>query len=182
MATRWGAIFPLRWLREYQMRFFPADLVAGITLAAYAVPVSMAYAGLAGCSPPRASTLHLRRLRLLPPGHLTPVRRRPHLRHRHAHRGVAAATAGGTRTSSPRWPRARPSSRPSCASSPGSSASTSSSTSSPRRTSWASRRAPAWPSPLSQMPKVLGVPGGATISSSGCGPWRARSPHPTCGY
>ena len=49
---RWGALFPpLRWLPEYRLGFFPADLVAGVTLAAYAVPVSMAYAGLAGLPP-----------------------------------------------------------------------------------------------------------------------------------
>lgn len=47
-----GAVLPpLRWLREYKARFFGADLVAGVTLAAYGVPVSMAYAGLAGLPP-----------------------------------------------------------------------------------------------------------------------------------
>ena len=33
------------------MQWLPADLVAGITLAAYAIPVSLAYAGLAGLPP-----------------------------------------------------------------------------------------------------------------------------------
>lgn len=42
---------PARWLAEYQPRNLPADLVAGITLAAYAIPVSLAYAGLAGLPP-----------------------------------------------------------------------------------------------------------------------------------
>jgi SulP family sulfate permease len=39
------------WLVSYQPRWFKADLVAGVTLAAYAVPVSMAYATLAGLPP-----------------------------------------------------------------------------------------------------------------------------------
>lgn len=48
----WTAIFPpARWLAAYQARWLPADLVAGITLAAYAIPVSLAYAGLAGLPP-----------------------------------------------------------------------------------------------------------------------------------
>jgi sulfate permease, SulP family len=42
---------PARWLREYQPSFLPGDVVAGITLAAYAIPVSLAYAGLAGLPP-----------------------------------------------------------------------------------------------------------------------------------
>jgi high affinity sulfate transporter 1 len=48
----WGRFFPpLAWLREYKASHLPADMVAGVTLAAYAVPVSMAYAGLAGVPP-----------------------------------------------------------------------------------------------------------------------------------
>jgi SulP family sulfate permease len=39
------------WLPNYQRSWFSADLVAGITLAAYAVPVSLAYASLAGVPP-----------------------------------------------------------------------------------------------------------------------------------
>lgn len=39
------------WLRAYEPRWLAADLVAGITLAAYAIPVSLAYAGLAGLPP-----------------------------------------------------------------------------------------------------------------------------------
>ena len=42
---------PLRWLKGYQPRWLTGDLVAGVTLAAYAVPVSLAYAGLAGLPP-----------------------------------------------------------------------------------------------------------------------------------
>jgi high affinity sulfate transporter 1 len=42
---------PFRWLSEYQAAWLSHDLVAGITLAAYAIPVSLAYAGLAGLPP-----------------------------------------------------------------------------------------------------------------------------------
>ena len=35
---------PLQWLANYQRQWLRSDLVAGITLAAYAIPVSMAYA------------------------------------------------------------------------------------------------------------------------------------------
>jgi len=42
---------PARWLAEYRAAWLPGDLVAGITLAAYAIPVSLAYAGLAGLPP-----------------------------------------------------------------------------------------------------------------------------------
>jgi sulfate permease, SulP family len=40
-----------RWLPQYQPAWLRFDVVAGITLAAYAVPVSLAYAGLAGLPP-----------------------------------------------------------------------------------------------------------------------------------
>ena len=40
-----------KWLREYRLSDLPSDAVAGITLAAYAIPVSLAYAGLAGLPP-----------------------------------------------------------------------------------------------------------------------------------
>ncbi len=40
-----------RWLAGYEPRWVGSDLVAGITLAAYAVPVSLAYAALAGLPP-----------------------------------------------------------------------------------------------------------------------------------
>ena len=42
---------PLNWLRTYQLPWLGADLTAGVTLAAYAVPVALAYATLAGLPP-----------------------------------------------------------------------------------------------------------------------------------
>jgi high affinity sulfate transporter 1 len=42
---------PSSWLRSYRLDFLPHDVVAGITLAAYAIPVSLAYAALAGLPP-----------------------------------------------------------------------------------------------------------------------------------
>lgn len=42
---------PTRWLADYQAAWLPSDVIAGITLAAYAIPVSLAYAGLAGLPP-----------------------------------------------------------------------------------------------------------------------------------
>jgi sulfate permease, SulP family len=42
---------PARWLAEYSPAWLPGDIVAGVTLAAYAIPVSLAYAGLAGLPP-----------------------------------------------------------------------------------------------------------------------------------
>jgi high affinity sulfate transporter 1 len=42
---------PARWLAQYQVSWLPHDVVAGVTLAAYAIPVSLAYAGLAGLPP-----------------------------------------------------------------------------------------------------------------------------------
>jgi SulP family sulfate permease len=42
---------PSRRLAEYQPSWLPGDIVAGVTLAAYAIPVSLAYAGLAGLPP-----------------------------------------------------------------------------------------------------------------------------------
>jgi SulP family sulfate permease len=39
------------WLRGYEASWLGADLLAGVTLAAYAIPVSLAYAGLAGLPP-----------------------------------------------------------------------------------------------------------------------------------
>ncbi|MCF8381189.1 MAG: bifunctional SulP family inorganic anion transporter/carbonic anhydrase [Bacteroidales bacterium] len=41
----------LLWLREYRLNFFGKDVVSGLTLAAYAIPVSLAYATLAGLPP-----------------------------------------------------------------------------------------------------------------------------------
>jgi SulP family sulfate permease len=42
---------PTQWLAEYSAAWLSADFVAGVTLAAYAIPVSLAYAGLAGLPP-----------------------------------------------------------------------------------------------------------------------------------
>lgn len=42
---------PARWLGEYRAAWLPGDAVAGVTLAAYAIPVSLAYASLAGLPP-----------------------------------------------------------------------------------------------------------------------------------
>jgi SulP family sulfate permease len=48
----WRSLFPpARWLPEYEAGWLGPDLIAGITLAAYAIPVSLAYAGLAGLPP-----------------------------------------------------------------------------------------------------------------------------------
>ena len=50
--TAWLWWFPpARWLAEYSAAWLSGDIVAGITLAAYAIPVSLAYAGLAGLPP-----------------------------------------------------------------------------------------------------------------------------------
>jgi high affinity sulfate transporter 1 len=51
-ASRWKAIFPpSQWVPAYQASWLKDDLFAGITLAAYAVPVALAYAALAGLPP-----------------------------------------------------------------------------------------------------------------------------------
>lgn len=42
---------PARWLGAYRGDWLSADLIAGVTLAAYAIPVSLAYAALAGLPP-----------------------------------------------------------------------------------------------------------------------------------
>jgi len=51
-VSRWKAIFPpAQWAPTYQARWLKDDLFAGITLAAYAIPVALAYATLAGLPP-----------------------------------------------------------------------------------------------------------------------------------
>src|SRR5689334_15029928 len=50
-AFRTSYFLPAAWLANYQSGWLPHDLVAGITLAAYAIPVSLAYAALAGLPP-----------------------------------------------------------------------------------------------------------------------------------
>lgn len=48
----WKNIFPsLLWIKGYSFQYFGKDAVSGLTLAAYAIPVSMAYATLAGLPP-----------------------------------------------------------------------------------------------------------------------------------
>ncbi|QPF93610.1 SulP family inorganic anion transporter [Bradyrhizobium commune] len=48
----WIRFFPpSAWLAAYERRWLSSDAVAGITLAAYAIPVSLAYAALAGLAP-----------------------------------------------------------------------------------------------------------------------------------
>jgi high affinity sulfate transporter 1 len=42
---------PLQWLAQYRVDYLRGDVIAGITLAAYAIPVSLAYASLAGLPP-----------------------------------------------------------------------------------------------------------------------------------
>jgi sulfate permease, SulP family len=48
----WKSLFPpAQWIPVYQVSWFKDDCFAGITLAAYAVPVALAYAALAGLPP-----------------------------------------------------------------------------------------------------------------------------------
>jgi high affinity sulfate transporter 1 len=52
LMTGWRAIFPpAQWLAAYRPQWLAGDAVAGVTLAAYAIPVSLAYASLAGLPP-----------------------------------------------------------------------------------------------------------------------------------
>ncbi len=48
-----GALPIAGWLRAYRPKWVRADAIAGVTLAAYAVPVSLAYATIAGLPPER---------------------------------------------------------------------------------------------------------------------------------
>lgn len=50
-AAKAARVLPAAWLFGYRREWLPADLIAGVTLAAYAIPVSLAYAGLAGLPP-----------------------------------------------------------------------------------------------------------------------------------
>ncbi len=50
-ASAWAIFPPAQWLATYNAAWLPQDLVAGVTLAAYAIPVSLAYATLAGLPP-----------------------------------------------------------------------------------------------------------------------------------
>src|SRR6266481_4048712 len=50
--SRWSAIVPAaRWLRTYKPAWFRADLVAGVTLAAYLLPAGLGDASLANLPP-----------------------------------------------------------------------------------------------------------------------------------
>src|ERR1700752_2755771 len=51
LENRWSFLQIARWLPQYRPAWLRFDAVAGLTLAAYAVPVSLAYAGLAGLPP-----------------------------------------------------------------------------------------------------------------------------------
>jgi len=52
IGLTWLSLFPpARWLADYRAVWLSGDLVAGVTLAAYAIPVSLAYAALAGLPP-----------------------------------------------------------------------------------------------------------------------------------
>ncbi|MTV16723.1 MULTISPECIES: SulP family inorganic anion transporter [Bradyrhizobium] len=48
-TSRWFP--PAGWLADYRGSWLGSDVIAGVTLAAYAIPVSLAYAGLAGLPP-----------------------------------------------------------------------------------------------------------------------------------
>src|SRR6476659_6005059 len=48
----WLSSFPpTDWVAKYQITWLPHDAIAGVTLAAYAIPVSLAYAAMAGLPP-----------------------------------------------------------------------------------------------------------------------------------
>lgn len=50
--SRWLHYIPaVRWIRDYRRAWLPGDIKAGVTVAAYAIPVSLAYATLAGLPP-----------------------------------------------------------------------------------------------------------------------------------
>jgi sulfate permease, SulP family len=50
--SKWTRLFPpADWLSRYRLSWLPSDAIAGVTLAAYAIPVSLAYAALAGLPP-----------------------------------------------------------------------------------------------------------------------------------
>ncbi|MGA2127894.1 MAG: SulP family inorganic anion transporter [Xanthobacteraceae bacterium] len=50
-AARHWRLPVAQWVAQYRAGWLPGDVVAGVTLAAYAIPVSLAYAGLAGLPP-----------------------------------------------------------------------------------------------------------------------------------
>ena len=73
---------PARWLAEYRLGWLTGDVVAGVTLAAYAIPVSLAYAELAGLAAAgRHLRLPARRARLCVARLVAPTGGRTDLRH-----------------------------------------------------------------------------------------------------
>ena len=73
---------PVRWLADYRMSWLTGDVVAGVTLAAYAIPVSLAYADarrLAAAG--RHLRLPARRARLCVARLVAPARDRADFRH-----------------------------------------------------------------------------------------------------
>jgi SulP family sulfate permease len=51
MKPNWTFLPPAGWLAAYRASWLRSDMVGGVTLAAYAIPVSLAYAALAGLPP-----------------------------------------------------------------------------------------------------------------------------------
>lgn len=52
MTSHWMKFFPpAEWLAGYRASWLSSDVIGGVTLAAYAIPVSLAYAALAGLPP-----------------------------------------------------------------------------------------------------------------------------------
>src|ERR1700690_761989 len=52
MNARWQTLFPpAQWLAGYQSQWLAPDLLAGFTLGAYAIPVSLAFPAVAGLPP-----------------------------------------------------------------------------------------------------------------------------------
>ena len=52
MKSGWTSFFPpAQWLAGYRASWLPSDIAGGVTLAAYGIPVSLAYAALAGLPP-----------------------------------------------------------------------------------------------------------------------------------
>ncbi len=52
LASKGDSMWPLtRWVSSYRRDWLASDVLAGVTLAAYAIPVSLAYATLAGLPP-----------------------------------------------------------------------------------------------------------------------------------
>jgi MFS superfamily sulfate permease-like transporter len=74
LGTRIAAVVPiLGWIRTYDTKqLLRPDILAGVTVAAFSVPESMAYAGLAGLSPQNG--LYASMMALMP---FSPISHRP---------------------------------------------------------------------------------------------------------